>query len=289
MTKLLWDQVGEREYETGVDRGVLFLPNSGGAYEDGFAWNGLVTVTESPSGADASPQYADNIKYLNLVAAEQFGGTIEAFTYPDEFAECDGTTEPTPGVRFGQQPRKQFGLAYRTVLGNDVEGTDFGYKLHLVYGALAAPSEKAYGTINDSPSAITFSWAITTTPVDAGDGNKPTALITIDSTKVDADALSDLEDILYGTSGQDPRLPLPAEVLSLFSGTVATAMTSVPAYNAGTHTITIPTVAGVVYQVNGVTQAAGALVITEDTVVDAIPAPGYKFDKKSDTSFTFRF
>lgn len=287
MTKLLWDQTGEREYETGVDHGVLYIPTAG-LYDDGFAWNGLVTVTESPSGADASPQYADNIKYLNLVAAEQFGATIEAFTYPDEFSECDGTTEPTPGIKFGQQPRKMFGLAYRSRVGNDVDGTEFGYKLHLVYGALAAPSEKAYGTINDSPTAITFSWAITTTPVDAGEDNKPTALITIDSTKVDPTALAALEAILYGTVGSDPRLPLPAEVLSMFTGSLTTVETSTPTYVSGTHTLTIPVVTGVVYTINGVVKT-GAVVITEDTVIKAHPAAGYIFDADSDTSWTVRF
>jgi hypothetical protein len=220
-----WDQVGDRTYETGVDHGVLYIPDEDGVYANGFAWNGLTTVTESPSGADANPLYADNIKYLNLIAAESFGATVEAYTYPDEFAACDGTATPAPGVAIGQQSRKQFGLAYRTRFGNDVAGTDHGYKLHLVYGALAAPSERAYASINDSPDAITFSWDISTTPVDVP-GLKPTALITIDSTKVPADALADLETILYGTAattGGTPtpavaaRLPLPAEIIELFA------------------------------------------------------------------------
>ena len=291
MTRLAWDQTGEKEFETGVDRGVLYLPNEAGVYDDGYAWNGLTTVTESPSGADASPQYADNIKYLNLVAAEQFGGTIEAFTYPDEFAECDGTAEPTPGVRIGQQPRKVFGLSYRTLVGNDVAGQEAGYKLHLVYGALAAPSEKAYGTVNDSPAAITFSWAISTTPVNVGVGNiKPTALVVVDSTEVDPDELAALEDILYGTSGSDPRLPLPGEVIGMFGGGAVTVVeTQEPTYDAGTHVITIPTVAGVQYQINGENVAAGAQPpITEDTVVTAVPAPGNRFDPASDTDWTFR-
>src|SRR5881398_2476310 len=216
MVKLAWDQVGDREYETGVDKGVLYLPDpTTGDYDTGIAWNGLVTVTESPSGADAHPQYADNIKYLNLVAAEQFGGTIDAFTYPDEFGECDGTAEPSPGVKVSAQHRKIFGLCYRTRLRNDIDGTDFGYKLHLVYGALAAPSAKAYGTINDTPAALTFSWTFTTTPVDVA-GMKPTALITIDSTKVGAAELTALEDILYGAAATEARLPLPDEVITLF-------------------------------------------------------------------------
>jgi hypothetical protein len=214
MTALAWDRVGERFYETGIDRGVLFLPDNTGDYNEGHAWNGLTTVTEKPSGADANAQYADNIKYLNLLAAEVFGATVEAFTYPDAFAQCDGTAEPEPGVYLGQQGRRVFGLAYRSQVGNDLEGTEHGYKLHLVYGALAAPSEKAYATINDSPSAIAFSWDVSTTPVPVT-GHKPTALLTIDSTKVDADNLAALEAILYGTDTDDPRLPQPDEVITI--------------------------------------------------------------------------
>jgi hypothetical protein len=218
-----WDKVGDRFYETGVDKGVLYLPNAQGVYAEGYAWNGLTTVTESPSGADASAQYADNIKYLNLVAAEEFGGTIEAFTYPDEFAECDGTASPEDGIYLGQQGRRVFGLSYRTRKGNDTQGTDHGYKLHLVYGALAAPSERAYSTINDSPEAITFSWDFSTTPVPVtvtgADGRelKPTALITVDSTKVDAAALTALELELYGDATHAPSLPLPDEVIPMFA------------------------------------------------------------------------
>lgn len=196
MSKIVWDQTGERLYETGVKNGVLYIPTNG-VYSKGVAWNGLTAVTESPSGAEATPLYADDIKYLNLVSAEEFGATIEAYTYPDEFAQCDGSAELTPGVTIGQQARSTFGLSYRTTVGNDVSGTDFGYKLHLIYGALAAPSEKAYATINDSPEAITFSWEVTTTPVNVT-GLKPTASLTIDSTKADAEKLSALEDILYG-------------------------------------------------------------------------------------------
>ena len=184
MAPLTWDQVGDRLYETGVDKGVLYIPDDAGVYNKGYAWNGLTTVTESPSGAEASPQYADNIKYLNMISAEEFGATIEAFTYPEEFGQCDGTALPDPGVALGQQGRKMFGLCFRTKVGNDVDGADFGYKLHLVYGCQAAPSEKAYATVNDSPEAISFSWEITTTPVPVTD-YKPTALIVIDSTIVD--------------------------------------------------------------------------------------------------------
>jgi hypothetical protein len=216
MAPLTWDGVGEKTYETGVDRGVLYLPDASGVYNTGVAWNGLVTVTESPSGADSSAQYADNIKYLNLVSAEEFGGTIEAFTYPDEFAECDGTAVPSVGVSVAQQGRRSFGMCYRTRLGNDVDGVDHGYKLHLVYGAQASPSEKAYGTINDSPAAISFSWDFSTTPAPVTDF-KPTSLITIDSTKVGAAALSDLEDLLYGAGAVLAALPTPDAVIALFA------------------------------------------------------------------------
>lgn len=215
MAVLTWDQVGERFYETGVDHGVLYIPTAG-VYDSGVAWNGIISVTESPSGAEPSPQYADNIKYLNLLSTEEFGGTIEAFTFPDEFAQCDGTAFPKVGLAVGQQTRKTFGLSYRTKLGNDTDGQDLGYKLHLVYGALAAPSEKAYSTINDSPEAVTFSWEFTTTPVEVT-GLKPTALLTIDSTKVAEADLTALEALLYGTELEEPSLPLPDAVIALFS------------------------------------------------------------------------
>lgn len=210
MNKLVWDQTGERYYETGVKMGVLY-PQVSGAYPKGVAWNGLTAVTESPSGAEASPLYADDIKYLNLMSTEEFGATIEAYTYPDEFAECDGSASLATGVSIGQQKRNTFGLCYRTVLGNDTENNDYGYKLHIIYGAMAAPSEKAYATINDSPEAITFSWEVTTTPVNVT-GHKPTASVTIDSTKVDSDKLAALEAILYGSESKEARLPLPDEI-----------------------------------------------------------------------------
>ena len=214
MAKLVWDQSGERLYETGVKQGVLYVQDTAGTYPKGVAWNGLTAVTESPSGAEATALYADDIKYVNLVSAEELGGTIEAYMYPDEFAECDGSFALTPGMYIGQQDRKTFGLCYRTTLGNDTDSNNHGYKLHLIYGALAAPSEKAYATINDSPEAITFSWEFKTTPVNVT-GHKPTASITIDSTKVDAEKLAALEKILYGDdTGDGPRLPLPDEVLS---------------------------------------------------------------------------
>ena len=223
MSKLVWDQTGERYYETGVKQGVLYPQAAGGTYPKGVAWNGLTAVTESPSGAETTALYADDIKYLNLISAEEFGATIEAYTYPDEFAQCDGSATLATGVSIGQQSRKAFGLCYRTTLGNDVDGNDFGYKLHIIYNALAAPSEKAYATINDSPEAITFSWEVTTTPVNVP-GFKPTASITIDSTKADKSKLASLEEILYGKDapsnggeGTDPRLPLPDEIATLMS------------------------------------------------------------------------
>lgn len=215
MSKLVWDQTGERLYETGVKQGVLYVQEAG-AYPKGVAWNGLTAVTESPSGAEATALYADDIKYLNLMSAEEFGATVEAYTYPDEFAACNGEGELAVGVSIGQQKRKAFGLCYRTALGNDVDHNDHGYKLHLIYGAMAAPSEKAYATINDSPEAITFSWELTTTPV-AVNGFKPTASITIDSTKVDEAKLTALEAVLYGSESEEARLPLPDEIATMMA------------------------------------------------------------------------
>lgn len=223
MGRLVWDQDGKRMYETGTDRGVLYIKSEDGTYPKGIAWSGLTGVTESPSGAENTALYADNIKYLNLRSAEEFGGTIEAYFYPDEFMQCDGSAELAEGVYIGQQDRKSFGFSYRTVLGNDTKSNAYGYKLHLVYGADATPSERAYATVNDSPEAITFSWEFTTTPVNVA-GGKPTSLLTIDSTKVDAEKLKTLEDILYGKDGTgesdpgvEPRLPLPDEVASIFA------------------------------------------------------------------------
>ena len=223
--KLVWDKTGERLFETGVKQGVLYPQSTTGTYPKGVAWNGLTAVTESPSGAEATPLYADDIKYLNLRSVEEFGATVEAYTYPDEFAECDGSAEIADGVTIGQQKRKAFGMCYKTTLGNDVAGNDYGYKLHIVYGATAAPSEKAYATINDSPEAITLSWELTTTPVSVT-GAKPTASLVIDSTKADATKLAALEEILYGKDGTgddkatgavDPRLPLPDEIAQLMA------------------------------------------------------------------------
>ena len=216
MSRLVWDQAGERFYETGVKQGVVYPQATGGTYPAGYAWSGLTAVTESPSGAEPTAIYADDSKYLNLMSAEEFGATIEAYTYPDEFAECDGSVEIADGVTIGQQPRKAFGMCYRTVLGNDTDANDHGYKLHIIYGCLAAPTEKGYATINDSPEAITFSWEVTTTPV-VITGFKPSASITIDSTKVDAAKLTALETILYGSTEAEPRLPLPDEIATLMA------------------------------------------------------------------------
>lgn len=216
MAKLTWDDTGKRFYETGVKQGVLYPIQAGGKYSKGVAWNGLTGVTESPSGAEATALYADDIKYLNLFSTEEFGATVEAYTYPDEFAECDGSSTIAEGVTIGQQDRKTFGMSYKTTLGNDVDGNDHGYKLHLIYGAKASPSEKAYATINDSPEAITFSWELTTTPVNVTN-HKPTASLTIDSTKADPTCLAELEKILYGSEEEEARLPLPDEVITVMT------------------------------------------------------------------------
>lgn len=218
MSKIVWDETGKRYYETGVKKGVLYNQDESGTYPSGVAWNGLTAVTESPSGAEATPLYADDTKYLTLMSVEEFGGTIEAYTYPKEFEACDGSAELVTGVSMGQQARSRFGLSYVTTLGNDTEMNKHGYKIHLVYGALASPSEKAYSTINDSPEAITFSWEFTTDPVSVT-GFEPTSCLVIDSTKVDSTKLAALEDILYGkdgdSAGTGPRLPLPNEVATL--------------------------------------------------------------------------
>lgn len=224
MSKIVWDKTGEHIYETGVDHGVLYLykeadPEVSGdtaGFKDGVAWNGLTAVNENPSGAEPNPFYADNIKYLNLLSAEDYGATIQAFTYPDEFEACDGLAEIAPGVTIGQQPRKLFGLCYRTLIGNDIQGTNYGYKLHMVYNCQASPSSKEHGTVNESPEAGNFSWEVSTTPVEVTD-QKPTAVLTIDSTKTDAVKLAALEAILYGGDGTEPRLPYPNEIATLMA------------------------------------------------------------------------
>lgn len=217
MAKLVWDESGKRLYETGVEKGVLYVQGENGEYQKGVAWNGLTAVTESPSGAEPTALYADDIKYLELFSAEEFGATIEAYTYPEEFEACDGSASLGTGVTIGQQDRKAFGLCYRTIVGNDVKGNEHGYKLHLIYGAKAKPSEKAYATVNDSPEAVTFSWEVSTTPVNVA-GFKPTASVTIDSTKIEAGKLKAIEDKLYGTENQEPTLIMPDEIKQLIAG-----------------------------------------------------------------------
>jgi hypothetical protein len=258
MSELVWDQSGERLYETGVKNGVLY-PAVSGAYPLGVAWNGLMSVTESPTGGEATPLYADDIKYLNLISLEEFAASVEAYTYPDEFELCNGVVDLEAGVSVGQQNRTLFGMAYKTTIGNDVDGNEYGYKLHLIYGALAAPSEKAYSTINDTPEAITLSWDITTTPAPVT-GKKPTASIIIDSTKVDAAGLAALELVLYGTTGVDPRLPLPNEVATIVSTTPSAVAlsTSVPADEA----VTIALDADVVLTFNNAIVQSNVLMMT---------------------------
>lgn len=274
MTALVFDDTGNRRFESGVDKGVLYPLNTSTAlYDSGYAWNGLTTVTETPAGAASNPQYADNIKYLDLLSAETFGGDIQAFTYPDQFALMDGTLSPESGVNVSQQPRKVFGLSYRTGVGNDVS-PNLGYKLHMVYGLLAAPSQKAFATVNSNPAAVAFSWTVSSTPVTVS-GYAPTSLITIDSTKVDSTALAALEAFLYGTSGTNPTLPLPDALLALFSGTITTTAVP-PAPTIASDVITIPTSTGVIYKINGVTKT-GTVPITVNTVVNAVPANGYIF------------
>ncbi len=292
MTQITWDNVGERFYETGVDHGVLYqLDPETGSYVDGVPWNGLTTVTESPSGAESNKQYADNTVYVNLLSAEEFGGTIEAFTYPDEFGQNDGSDEPAAGVTVGQQGRRPFGLVYRTLIGNDIDGQDHAYKLHLLYGCLASPSEKAYGTVNDSPEAIAFSWDFSTTPVSVTD-KKPTALLTVDSKKSDPATLAQLEDILFGTADDDPRLPTPDEVIALFTGgevNVDMALAAnQPTFDPATGVITLPNVSGVQWKVGGVNKAPGAqpaINSGSQATVRATPTAGHNLE--GDDRWTF--
>lgn len=289
MAKLLWDQVGERRYETGVSRGVLYIPTNG-VYSAGYAWNGLTAVNEAPSGAEATPVYADNMKYLNLVSLEEFNATIEAITYPNAFEQCDGSAEGVTGVFIGQQDRKMFGLAYRTEIGTDVTASA-GYKIHLVYGGLAAPSEKNRATVNETPEAMPFSWELSTTPVEIP-GFKPSAKLTIDSTKVTAANLQALEDALYGTAGTEPRLPLPSEVLAMFTGVLTTATPTAPTFVSTTGVITIPTVTGIDYRrqdtnaiVTGTVTVAGAA--GAYLAIYVTPKNGYKFPAGIDDDWMF--
>jgi hypothetical protein len=287
MTALVWDAAVDRTYQTGVDHGVLY-PAVAGLYPLGVPWNGLTTVTESPTGAEVTKTYADNIQYAALMSAEVFAATIEAYTYPQEFEACDGSASPEPGVTIGQQDRQGFGFCYRTLKGNAVDGNAFGEKLHLVYGCLAAPSEKANQTVNDSPAMVQFSWSVSSSPVPV-DGYKPTSTITIDSTLVDETAYAALKDLLYGTVGTDPTLPPPGDVLALFAGTVTEVFPTAPTYDNGTHLVTIPSVTGVVYKINGITQTAGTHAVTADFVVNAYPAPAYIFSQPSADEWFFDY
>lgn len=282
--RITWDRPGERLYETGVDHAVLYIP-SNGEYNNGVAWNGLTSVNETPSGAEATPVYADNMKYLNLMSVEEFGGTIEALYYPDEFLQFDGGALLAGGVVLGQQGRPKFGLSYRTLIGNDLVAEGYGEKIHLVYGAQASPAERTYSTINDSPEAAPMSWEFSTTAVPV-EGHKPTALVTVDSTKVAAAELTALKTILYGSEGVNPRLPMPDEVLALFSGSATEVTPTDPTFN-GT-VITIPTTAGVVYTING-GEVTGAVPVAdgERVVVRARPQAGYFFAANSDDDWSF--
>jgi hypothetical protein len=291
MAPIVWDAVGARYFETGVDKGVLYDRQSDGSYTNGVAWNGLTTVTESPSGAESNKQYADNQVYLNLISVEEFGGTIEAFTYPDAFEKCDGT-KLVNGVAIGQQARSTFGLAYRTRVGDDLTAEAAGYKIHLVYGALAAPSEKAYATINDSPEALAFSWEFSTTPVSVA-GNLPTALLVVDTRRVLPAKVTALEDILYGTSAT-PRLPLPDEILTLVGSGVTNVDLGIPAnqptYVSGTHVITLPNVTGVQWKINGVNKAAGAQpALTVGQVANVLATPQSGYNIIGDTDWVFNY
>lgn len=289
MTQLAWDAPGERLYETGVSNGVLYLPNAQGVFDNGVAWNGLTALTESPSGAESNKQYADNIVYVNLTSAEEFTGTLEAFTCPKEFYQFDGLASPVPGFTLGQQRRRAFGLSYKTLIGNDIDQSDFGYKIHVIYGATAAPSERNYATVNDSPEGMTLSWELTTTPVTVP-GYRPTATLTFDSTILPAEKMQEIEDILWGTEGENPRLPSPSEWLTILGSTQVLVEPTEPTYNVTTKVITIPATAGVEYYIKGVKKNAGpTAAITEDTLVIAKPASGYKFPNVTDVDWLYEF
>lgn len=271
--KIIWDAPGDHGFETGVSKGVLYIPNGAGAYVNGYGWNGLTKVTEKPTGAAPTPFYANNKKYLNILSAEMWAGTIEALTYPSEFEQCDGVVSPEPGVYVGQQNRKTFGFSWVTQVGNDVDGSDHGRKIHMVYGCLAAPSEKDYESINETPAPLAFSWDVSTTAVELA-GYKDLSTLVFDSTLVDPDALAALEAFLYGTDGDAPTLPSPAAVLALFADTVTSVTPTAPSMTS--HVITIPTVTGVTYSIAGA-PVVGTVTITETVVVDATPNNGYEF------------
>lgn len=289
MPKVTWDAPGEKTYETGVDRGMLYIPTNG-IYNLGYAWNGLTAVTQSPSGAEPTPMWADNIKYLNILSREDFNATVEALMYPNEFAQCDGSAQPSPGVFINQQARRTFGMSYRTLIGDDQVGTARGYKINLIYGALAAPSEKAHATVNDTPEGVTFSWELSTTEVNVT-GYKPTASITIDSTKVSAANLAALELLLYGDPvGAGPSLPSPDQVIAIFAGGIVSATPVMPTFTAGTGALVIPTTTGITYR-NSQTMLPITGTITVPVAssyqVVATPNTGYKLASGSDDDWTF--
>lgn len=290
MPELSWDQTGEKVYENGVEKGVFYTVNGAGVYNNGYAWNGLVSVTESPSGAEVNKQYADNRVYASLRSAEEFGATVEAFTYPKEsIPALDGSATPTPGVALGQQGRPTFGMSYVSKIGNDLN-PDAGEKIHLIYGASANPSEKAYTTVNDSPEAATFSWELTTSPVDVGTVNavnyKALSTITVDTTLEDPDAVATLREFLYGTAGTDPSLPSPAAVVAMFTAATLTVTPTEPTYNGTTDVMTVPTIAGVSYYMDDELLAPGAQpAFTENHMVEARPNVGYKFPPNVDTDW----
>lgn len=288
MTQLVWNQPGERVFELGTDRGVLYHKDINGVYTDGEAWNGLKSVSKSPSGGEPTKMYADNMVWLTLLSVEEFAATIECMMYPKGFEKYDGLATPVPGVVLGQQPRESFGFSWRTLKGNDIEGQEAGYKIHLAYGCLAKPTEQAHNTINESPETTSFSYELSTTPVTVT-GYKPTAYVCIDSTEVDAGDLAALELILYGSVGQTPKLPLPDQVLGLFSGAVLVAQPTPPTYDSGTDTLTIPSMTGVDYLIDGEVQPSGPQVITGDVDVEARPKNGYYFGDDADTYWRITF
>lgn len=293
MSRLQWDAIGERYFETGVSNGVLYPADATGDYSKGYAWNGLTGVTASPSGAESNKQYADNIQYLNLISAEEFGGTIEAFTSPREFDQCDGSASPAPGILVGQQSRRSFGLSYQTLVGNDTDGQDHAYKIHVVYGAQASPSERAYATVNDSPEAITLSWEFQTTPVAIypeievnGRALRPTATLTFDSRDFSTGKMNELKDVLWGTQSTDPRLPSPYELITMMTVELDEVTPDTPTFDSGTGEITIPTTTGVVYRVDG-RVVEGEYLAAGPTLVSAYPGPGYKFPSVVQTHWVF--
>lgn len=299
MAEIEWDLDGEREYRTGTDHGAIYVRDEDGDYTIGEGWNGLTGVTESPTGAESTKTYADNIPYLNLKSAEEYAGTIEALMYPDLFARCNGEAEPEPGLRIGQQKRETFGFSWRTKISTDLD-EDAGYELHFTWGCDASPTEKAHTTVNDSPEATPFSFEFTTTPVAIGTvgGNeyRPTASMTLDSRTVDPDALAALEEILYGGVATDPRLPKPREIIELFAEATLTAVNTgganSPSYNSGTHVVTLPAVTGIQWKINGVNKAAGAqpaLTVGQVATVTAHPTAGYVLAPGSDDDWVYNY